>query len=59
MFQILYRKRIFVDTVSTNKTYAVDTVSTNKNYAVDTVSTTVGGPTKGLGTAHQVPLNHL
>ena len=33
------RKRIFVDTVSTNKTYAVDTVSTNKSYAVDTVST--------------------
>ena len=33
------RKRIFVDTVSTNKIYAVDTVSTNKIYAVDTVST--------------------
>ena len=32
-------KRIFVDTVSTNKNYAVDTVSTNKNYAVDTVFT--------------------
>ena len=32
-------KRIFVDTVSTNKRYAVDTVSTNKSYAVDTVST--------------------
>ena len=33
------RKRILVDTVSTNKNYAVDTVSTNKKYAVDTVST--------------------
>ena len=32
-------KRIFVDTVSTNKNYSVDTVSTNKKYAVDTVST--------------------
>ena len=31
------RKRIFVDTVSTNKSYAVDTVSTNENYAVDTL----------------------
>ena len=36
---IFLRKRIFVDTVSTNKNYAVDTVSTNKNYAIDTVST--------------------
>ena len=36
---IPYRKRIFVDTVSTNKKYAVDTVSTNKKYAVDTVFT--------------------
>ena len=35
----IYWKRIFVDTLSTNKSYAVDTVSTNKNYAVDTVST--------------------
>ena len=35
----MFWKRIFVDTVSTNKNYAVDTVSTNKSYAVDTVST--------------------
>ena len=33
----MIRKRIFVDTVSTNKNYTVDTVSTNKNYAVDTL----------------------
>ena len=32
-------KRIFVDTVSTNKNYAVDTVSTNKSYAIDTLCT--------------------